>query len=169
MPLHRHLLPVNLNCRTPRILLQIAKKYLAVFCEPIYKQKRHRTGMPFLCQWCRTGMPVLRHLLPVNLNCRTPRSLLRIAKKYLAVFCEPIYKQNRRRTGMPFLRQWRRTGMPVLRHLLPVNLNFPPNKPEIGGGEPATYILLVTLINFGLPVSPAEIAGRKEFATIQSV
>jgi len=44
---------------------------------------------------------------------------------------------------MPFLRQWRRTGMPVLRHLLPVNLNFPPNKPEIGGGEPATYILLV--------------------------
>jgi len=33
--------------------------------------------------------------------------------------------------------------MPVLRHLLPVNLNFPPNKPEIGGGEPATYILLM--------------------------
>jgi len=24
----------------------------------------------------------------------------------------------------------------------PPNLNFPPNKPEIGGGEPATYILL---------------------------
>ena len=43
---------------------------------------------------------------------------------------------------MPFLRQWHRTGMPVLRHLLSVNLNFPPNKPEIGGGEPATYILL---------------------------